>query len=90
MPIANAFNASGGTAGGSSNNRIFNEDLSSQINGSRTVFTLSQSYQAGTISLFYNGIKQTGTFTESGSAEITITFAAPESGESLTIDFNPN
>lgn len=89
MPIANAFNSEGGTGSSSSSTRIFNEDLSSQLNGSRTVFTISQSYQAGTISLFYNGIKQTGTFTESGTAEITITFAAPESGESLTIDFNP-
>ena len=90
MPIANAFNTEGGTASASSSNRIFNEDLSSQLNGSRTVFTISQSYQAGSISLFYNGIKQTGTFTESGAAEITVSFDAPEAGESLSVDFNPS
>lgn len=90
MAIANCFNNSGGTASESStSNRVFNEDLSSQLNGSRTVFAISQTYQTGSISLYYNGIKQTGTFTESGASQITITFDAPQSGESLSIDFNP-
>ena len=91
MPIANVFNTEGGTGSpSSSDNRVYGEDLSSQLNGSATVLTISQSYQADSIALFYNGLRQSNSeFSETSDTTITISFDAPQSGESIIIDYNP-
>lgn len=91
MPIANVFNTEGGTGSSSSSDtRVYGEDLSSQLNGSATVLTISQSYQADSIALFYNGLRQSNSeFSETSDTTITITFDAPQSGESIIIDYNP-
>ncbi len=92
MPIANVFNTEGGTTSISgSSNRVYGEDLSSQLNGSQTVLTISQSYQAGSIALFYNGLRQSSNeFSETSDTTITLSITAPQSGESIIIDYNPS
>lgn len=92
MPIANVFNVEGGTGSisGSSDNRVYGEDLSSQLDGTTTELTISQSYQSQSIALFYNGLRQSSNeFNETSSTTITLTISAPDSGESIIIDYNP-
>ena len=91
MPIANVFNVEGGTGSISgSDNRVYGEDLSSQLNGTRTELTISQTYQADSIALFYNGLRQSNSdFSQTSSTTITLSFAAPQNGESIIIDYNP-
>ena len=89
MAIAKVFNSDGGTAS-KTQERVYGENLSSQLNGSNLVLTLSQSYQAGSIALFYNGLRQSSNeFQETSSTTITLTISAPANGESVIIDFNP-
>ena len=89
MAIAKVFNSDGGTASQASN-RVYGENLSTQLNGSNLVLTVSQSYQAGSIALFYNGLRQSSNeFNETSSTTITLTISAPANGESVIIDYNP-
>ena len=66
-------------------------DLSSQINGSRTEFTVPEQYKSGSIRVYFNGVRQEigNTITESGLDSFTTTFT-PQSGDSLSLDYIPN
>ncbi len=83
MPIANV------TFGGSTNknNQLQNENLSGFCNGSNKVFSLSRRYQAGSLRVFYNGIRQSqNEITETSETSFETEFI-PLSGTSLTVDF---
>lgn len=58
------------------------------INGSNTVFTLANNYQAGTPLVVLNGLKQgiTTDYTESGANQITFT-TAPLTGDRLWVTY---
>lgn len=88
MSIASAFNSDGGTgtSGGAAAEQG-SQDFSSQLNGVKTTFTISESFQAGSLRIYYNGIRQSSAdFSETGSG-FTISFAAPANGESLIADY---
>lgn len=63
-------------------------DLTAQINGSNTTFTLLENYQFGTLRVYYNGIRQrTGdTITEASQSTFTTSFTA-QSGDVLIVDY---
>jgi hypothetical protein len=88
MSIASAFNSDGGTgSSGGSAAEQGSQDFSSQLNGSKTTFTISESFQAGSLKIYYNGLRQSSAeITETGSG-FTISFAAPANGESLIADY---
>ena len=67
-------------------------DLSSQCNGSNTSFTIPENYQAGSLRVYYNGIRQVEgeTFSEHNSTTFTTTDFTPESGDYLTVDYIPS
>jgi hypothetical protein len=92
MAMALVFQPNGGTSsssGGSSS--VETEDLSSQLNGSRTTFSLSQSYTSGSLRIYYNGLRQAASsITETSSTEFSISFDAPSNEESLIVDFTPS
>ncbi len=64
-------------------------DLSSQCNGSNTSFTLPENYQAGSLRVYYNGVRQVEgeTFSEHNSTTFTTTDFTPETGDYLTVDY---
>ena len=64
------------------------EDLTSDINGERTVFTVANSYESGTLRLYWNGQRQVRgeTFSETTSTTFTTTFV-PVVGDFLIIDY---
>ena len=64
-------------------------DLSSQCNGSNTSFTLPENYQAGSLRVYYNGVRQVAgeTFSEHNSTTFTTTDFIPETGDFLTVDY---
>lgn len=64
------------------------EDLTSDINGERTVFTVANSYEGGTLRVYWNGQRQVRgeTFSETTSTTFTTTFT-PVSGDFLIIDY---
>jgi hypothetical protein len=63
-------------------------DLSSQITGSNTSFTVPEEYQAGSLRVYYNGVRQVEgeTFDEYNSTTFTTSFT-PETGDYITIDY---
>ena len=65
-------------------------DLAGQINGSRTIYTIPESYTSGKIFVYYNGIFQTrgDGFTETTSTTITTTFVAV-TGEDVVVLYTP-
>ena len=67
-------------------------DLSSQCNGSNTSFTLPENYQAGSLRVYYNGVRQVEgeTFSEHNSTTFTTTDFTPETGDFLTVDYIPS
>lgn len=67
------------------------ENLTSQINGSRTTFTVSEEYKTGSLRVYYNGVRQieNETFSETTSTTFTVTFTTI-SGDYLSIDYTPN
>lgn len=72
------------------NGNIPNEDLTLQIDGIKTVFTIANDYIAGSIKVFVNGLKRRPTidFSESSSTTITTLFASPlQSGDILTVEY---
>ena len=73
--------------GGGSDNMV-KENLTSQINGFRTVFTVSEAYAAGSLRVYFNGVRQilSVTFTETTSTTFTLSFT-PVSGDFLSIDY---
>ena len=64
-------------------------DLSSQCNGSNTSFTLPENYQAGSLRVYYNGVRQVEgeTFSEHNTTTFTTTDFTPETGDFLTVDY---
>ena len=66
-------------------------DLSSQCDGSKTSFTVPENYQAGSLRVYYNGIRQVEgeTFSEHNSNTFRTSGFAPEVGAFLTIDYTP-
>lgn len=64
-------------------------DLSSQCNGSNTSFTLPEEYQAGSLRVYYNGVRQVEgeTFDEHNTTTFTTTDFTPETGDYLTVDY---
>ena len=66
-------------------------DLSSQCNGSNTSFTVPENYKAGSLRVYYNGVRQVEgeTFSEHNSNTFTTTGFTPETGDYLTIDYTP-
>ena len=67
------------------------QNVSSQINNNRTVFTVQEDYKSGSLRVYYNGIRQitSVSFTETSSTTFTTTFT-PQTGDYLTIDYTPN
>ena len=67
------------------------ENLTSQINGSRTTFTVPEEYKTGSLRVYYNGVRQieNETFSETTSTTFTVTFTTI-SGDYLSIDYTPN
>jgi hypothetical protein len=63
-------------------------DLTSQVNGSRTVFTVPSSYQANSLRVYYNGVRQESGngYSETSSTTFTLAFT-PENGETISIDY---
>ncbi len=66
-------------------------DLSSQCNGINTSFTVPENYKAGSLRVYYNGVRQVEgeTFSEHNSNTFTTTGFSPETGAFLTIDYTP-
>lgn len=64
-------------------------NLTSQVDGETTGFTTPE-YEAGTIRVYYNGVRQVLNehFYETNSTTITLLFT-PLSGDYLTIDYIP-
>ena len=63
-------------------------NLTSQVNGSRTVFTVPEVYAAGSLRVYYNGVRQvvSETFTETTSTSFTLNFT-PVTGDYISIDY---
>lgn len=67
------------------------EDLTSQVDGSEINFTISQSFTAASIDVYYNGVKQRNPneFTVTSGATIRTTFT-PSSLSTLTVAYYPS
>lgn len=63
-------------------------NLSSQIDGSTTVFTVPEAYVSGSLRVYLNGIRQilSVTFTETTATTFTLSFT-PVTGDYLSIDY---
>jgi hypothetical protein len=63
-------------------------DLTSQIDGSNVSFTVPEEYQAGSLRVYYNGIRQVEgeTFDEYNSTTFTTNFT-PAVGDYVTVDY---
>ena len=90
MSIARAFNSEGGTGGGGggSSTTQKTQDFSSELNGSKTSFVISESFTSNSVRVYYNGVRQGGSSVTETASGFTISFAAPQSGESLIADYN--
>ena len=66
------------------------QNVTDQIDGSKTTFTVQESYETGSLRVYWNGIRQTVsvTFSEASSTTFTTTFTAL-TGDYLTIDYKP-
>lgn len=63
-------------------------DLSSQIDGEKTVFTVPSSYQSNSLRVYYNGVRQESGngYSETTSTTFTTVFT-PQAGETISIDY---
>ena len=74
-------------SGGESGNEVYDEDLTSQIDGSRTAFDISGNYATGKLRVFRNGQRLTSDeVTEVSSSRFSLSFA-PSIGEVLSCDY---
>ena len=64
------------------------EILTSQVDGNRTIFTVSQSFKANSLGVFYNGSRQTGQFTVIDNTTFQLNFV-PTLGTQLEVEFVP-
>ena len=63
------------------------ENLTSQINGSRTEFNISESFSSSSLRVYYNGVRQTSDeVTVTGSDSFSLSFT-PTSGDKLLVDY---
>ena len=62
------------------------ENLSSQVDGEKTIFTLSTTYKAGSLRVYFQGARQTGQFTELNSTQFQLNFVPPI-GTKLSVDY---
>lgn len=91
MP-ANAFDSrsafGGGGGGGGTNTAKTEEDLTGQVDGTETEFTISAAFVASSIDVYYNGIKQRASqeFTVLNSTTIQTTFT-PTATSTLTVAY---
>jgi len=75
--------------GGASNMKKAN--LTSQINGERTGFTIPENYSSGSLRVYYNGVRQVSgeTFSETNATSFNLNFT-PQVGDYLTVDYIPS
>lgn len=66
------------------------QNLTGQVDGESTTFTISEPYKAGTLRVYYNGIRQivNVTFTEASSTTFETTFT-PQTGEYIAVEYTP-
>jgi len=66
------------------------EDLTSQIDGTKTTFIVSEDYKTGSLRVYYNGVRQIEdvTFSETTASTFTLNFQT-EIGDYLAIDYTP-
>ena len=89
MAIGNAFNSSGGTGNNNtgSNLNIEFEDLTSLVNGSRVEFQTSKNYDANSLIVYINGLRQRqNTIGQTGNNSFTVP-TAPEAGDVLEVRY---
>jgi hypothetical protein len=67
------------------------EDLTAQVDGVNIDFTISESFSATSIDVYYNGIKQRkpNEFTVESATEIQTTFT-PSAASTLTVAYYPS
>tara|TARA_R100000152_G_C6755551_1_gene179286 strand:+ start:508 stop:834 length:327 start_codon:yes stop_codon:yes gene_type:complete len=89
LAIGNAFNNEGGTGADPSNNlNIYFEDLTTSVNGERTSFSLSRNYDANTIIVYLNGLRQRqNTIGQTGNNSFTLP-EAPIIGDILEVRYS--
>lgn len=65
-------------------------NLTSQVDGETTVFSVPEAYKTGSLRVYYNGVRQieSETFTETTTTTFSLTFT-PQTGDYLTIDYTP-
>lgn len=63
-------------------------NLTSQINGERTGFTIPENYRSGSLRVYYNGIRQVvgENFSETNSTSFNLNFT-PQTGDLLEVDY---
>ena len=63
------------------------QNLTSQVNGLRAQFRISEEIQSGSLRVYWNGVRQveSSTFTENSSSTFTTSFT-PQNGETLVVD----
>ncbi len=90
MSIARTFDNEGGTSGGGGGaaGTQKTQDFSSELNGSKTSFVISENFSSNSVRVYYNGVRQSGSSVSETASGFTISFAAPVSGESLIADYN--
>ena len=89
MAIASAFNSTGGTGADPSGSafEIILEDLTASVNGERTQFTCSQNYDANSLVVYINGLRQRqSTVGQVGLNQFTLS-PAPVSGDILEVEY---
>ena len=66
------------------------EDLTSQIDGTKTTFIVSEEYKTGSLRVYYNGVRQVEdvTFSETTASTFTLNFQTV-TGDYLAIDYTP-
>ena len=90
MAVSRVFNNSGGTlpdsGGGGSE---ITENLTTQVNGARTQFTVSSRYISGRLRVYINGVRQIigDDITQSADRMSFSISYAPLEGEKLIVDY---
>ena len=70
--------------------RMDKENITNQIDSSTQTFGISTPYEAGTIRLYWNGVRQivNVTFSELNSSQIYTNFI-PQTGDYLVVEYIP-
>lgn len=64
-------------------------DLSSQIDGNRTIFSLPENYETGSLRVYYNGVRESTSVTEINQFQFQFDFTPSGAGVELIIDYKP-